>query len=367
MSPSLKTDPPPKLLADAGFTQPLDLVVLYGEDGPELARRSLVDADLADMRAERWLETYLRRGRVRVTLDQVQVRVTPQFAKGRCQKFSIETVTSDGWRDRCEVGLELWSDDATLMVQELTATGRLKADDTYRWLIEVARKGPAVEAPPPFTIKTRAAPLVVSKQPLAPLLNSAQPVGEIDPTAVPILFVRRAFERAEQFSRRGAEFDTPVETGALLIGSLGSCPETGEMYAVVTDALELFEAEERRFSLTFTGQTWTRLQAILKARQSQPGGESVRVIGQAHGHNFIPGDGAPPCEHCHLLAICTRSSVFASSDDRQWMRAVMAGQPIRLCGIFGLNARREQVHGMYALKNNHLAERSYYLIDEFHP
>jgi hypothetical protein len=145
---------------------------------------------------------------------------------------------------------------------------------------------------------------------------------------------------------------------------LGSCPESGELYAVVTDALEAREAEEQPLSLQFSGQTWARLQAILRARRSRAGGAALRFLGQAHGHNFLP-PGGPPCAMCSTQKTCSRSSVFPSTDDRRWMQAVMSGQPWQLCHIFGLNARNEPVATLYGLSGNRLAGRGYHVIEEF--
>ena len=63
--------------------------------------------------------------------------------------------------------------------------------------------------------------------------------------------------------------------------------------------------------------------------------------------------------------MCSRTSVFASLDDRSWTRAVMAGQPWGLCHIFGLNARDEHVGELYGLRDNQLQPRGYYVIEEF--
>jgi hypothetical protein len=46
---------------------------------------------------------------------------------------------------------------------------------------------------------------------------------------------------------------------------------------------------------------------------------------------------------------------------------VFAGAPYALCHIFGFNARREQVHGLYSLYENCLTQRGFYVIPEFDP
>jgi hypothetical protein len=182
-----------------------------------------------------------------------------------------------------------------------------------------------------------------------------------------VLYTTAAYERAERASRRGADSQPPCETGALLLGTAISCPESGEYGIVIADALEATDAQEEKASLSYTGKTWLRLQAILKNIQAQPATQTYRFLGQAHGHNFIPGDGGPPCDLCEASKVCTRTSVFVSVDDRIWTQAVFSGTAFAVCHIFGLNARHEQVQGLYSLADNRLTERGYYVIPEFDP
>ena len=121
------------------------------------------------------------------------------------------------------------------------------------------------------------------------------------------------------------------------------------------------------FSLSYSGKSWARIQAVLRARQAQPATRAQRIVGQSHGHNFLPNDGAPPCELCYKQELCARTSVFVSGDDRQWCRAVFHRQPWALCHIFGLNARHDQVDSLYGLSGGRLEERGFFVIDSFDP
>ena len=89
------------------------------------------------------------------------------------------------------------------------------------------------------------------------------------------------------------------------------------------------------------------------------------MVGQCHGHNFIPGGGAPPCEVCPRLPVCGRSSVFVSADDVTWARSVFRRQPWHVSHIFGLNARQEKVQGLFGLRDGRLLERGFHVIPEF--
>ena len=57
--------------------------------------------------------------------------------------------------------------------------------------------------------------------------------------------------------------------------------------------------------------------------------------------------------------------MFVSAGDQTWSRAVFARQPWKLCQIFGWNARRERVEGLFGLRDGRLLERGYYVIPDF--
>lgn len=350
------------------FDRPLELRLRAADDGPILARRALRPADLSDLRSECWLELCLRRGLPGVGVEEVALVATAkpsQDSAGLVEGFTIEADGPHGRRLRREFDIHLFSDAASALAADVAAQGLRKAADSYLWHIAAAAPAEAEDAPPAFAMTATSAPLTYVIRPLAPLLRSASVVGTIDPRAMSVLYVRRAVERAGRLARRGAECVPAVETGAVLLGTLASCPESGEFYAVVTDALELADAEQKEFSLTYTGQTWARMRTILRARQAQRGGQTLRMLGQAHGHNFKPAGGAPPCEVCPTVKVCSRTSVFASLDDRAWTRAVLANYPWALCHIFGLNARGEGVAELYGLRDNRLQPRGYHVIEDF--
>jgi hypothetical protein len=100
----------------------------------------------------------------------------------------------------------------------------------------------------------------------------------------------------------------------------------------------------------------------MKARQTRPATRAHRILGQCHGHNFLPANGAPPCELCAKVKVCSRTSVFVSQDDRLWTQAVFARQPWQQCLIYGLNARNERVHSLFGLRDGRLLERGYHVL-----
>lgn len=345
------------------------VIVRREKNAPELKRVEASDADLADALAEMWRDGCLRRGLPDARYEDTQFELRPRFAPGKgkeCEGFALVCHNSRDESIERVYTIDAFQHLATAAAQELIAKGVLdKASYAYelRAAPRVASAAAAAESPVTATLKTK--PLEHLTRPLAPLLAQATLIGEANAEAFPVFYTEAAFAKTERLARQGAEANPPVETGAVLIGVLCSCPDTGEFFAVVCDALEVLDATETQFSLSYTSKTWSRIQAIMRAKQSQPATRAFRLLGQGHGHNFLPAGGAPPCELCAQAAKCSRTSVFVSTDDRLWMRAVFAHQPWRMCHIFGLSARRDKVHALYTLQENGLVERGFHLLPDF--
>ena len=67
--------------------------------------------------------------------------------------------------------------------------------------------------------------------PVSRLMERARPVGTQVSKAHPVFYTEDALARAEMFSRRGGHSQPPEETGGVLTGTLGSCPESGEFFS----------------------------------------------------------------------------------------------------------------------------------------
>ena len=347
----------------------LTAVLRLQEDGPEVERETVTDADLADLRGELWLAGCLRKGRPEVPLADMSFRMLPVFkASGgpKCGGFVLQGEVPGGEPVRRTCTIHSLTDVAARGAQRLLAAGLLKDLETYFYELRAEHK-PADERPaggmPTFTMVARTKPLSYLTTPLPPLLKNARTEGAEDRDHYPVLFTEAALAKAERFARKGAGREKAVETGGVLLGPLCACPETDEFFAVVCDVLEVQDAEEKKFSLNYTGRTWERLQAVLRTVQAQPATAAYRLLGQCHGHNFKPA--GEPCADCALVKECSKTSVFVSLDDRLWSRAVFAGQPWQLCHIFGLNVRNEGVQRLYGLNDGRLEERGYYVIPEF--
>jgi hypothetical protein len=347
----------------------MSVVLRRRKDSPELTRLPVTDADLMDVFSELWMERYLRRGQSDFPMDRLQFRSSPLVRDGsenECDGFVVEAVGPDGELTRRELATEAVQDIVLRAVQQQIEAGVLKLEDDYTY--ELVRDRAASPSPngQPFKTTVHSMPLQYLTVPLAPLVERSR---EVEPAAgdlMPVFFVEEALAKAERFARKGAAANPPIETGAVLIGPVCSCPRTGELFVVVCDAIELSDAEGTKFSLAYTGKTWGRIQVVLRAMQGQPATRAHRLLGQGHGHNWVPGGGAPLCERCEP-GRCARQNCFTSLDDRVWMRSVFSRQPWQLCYIFGLNARRDLLHGLFGLRDNQLHLRGYRVIENFDP
>ncbi len=339
-------------------------------DGPEVAWEPVFDEDLADARSEAWLAGCLRKGDLSQPLAGVPSRLVPIPAEDStsCTGFAIELTRPGGECHRQEFPMKSLQSVASRAAQRLVEAGALQPHGLYYFKLLAEPHSPGRAAEPartaPFSMEARSQPLTALKVPLKPLLDQADPVGNIDSEDIPVFYTEQAYVQAERYSRLGAASQPAVETGAVLVGTLCSCPRSGELFTVVCDALEARDAEQTAFSLFYSSQSWAHIQAVMRARQARPATRSQRILGQAHGHNFLPSN-QPPCEVCPKQKTCQRTSVFVSPDDHNWSRAVFHQQPWQLCHIFGSSARGEPAHSLFGLSQGFLVERGFHVIPEF--
>jgi hypothetical protein len=346
--------------------------------GEVIAVEHVLDRDLTDAVGELWWEAYLRRGFVEVGLGEVRARLCPVYREdekaGRyCAGFQLETADPSGKATRHFFAREYLGPVAERGSRRLLQDGILQSGDLYFYdlapgdragrgdasVSERTAGGRALRGPPGRR------PPGHLRVPLRHLLERAEAASAYsadDP--YPVFFTRSALRRAERVSRKGADASPPVETGGLLVGPLCACPETGEMFAVIVDVLEATDSEATTHTLAYSGATWARLQAIVRARQTDAATRHHRILGQSHGHNFLPFDGAAPCEECSHRAECARSTAHLSDADRTWARAVFNGEPWCVSQVFGLDARSSPVEAFYGQRGGSLVPRGYRVIDD---
>ncbi len=355
-------------------------------EGPTVRVEAVTAADLSEAVSESWLEGYLRSGIHTGRPEDLTVRVRPTVEGGDVElgAYLLETVDAGGRRHERAFSLHSLGHVADRAAQELREAGVLSEGALYYYDLEPRRRpvsngdapprsepAPSGLAAPLFKMEARRRPLTLMPVRLGELMDRTVRTAGAPPAHPggfhPVFYTEAAAARAEAFSRKGESAHPPEESGGVLVGPLCACPDTGELFTVVSEVFEATDAQRSEFSLAYSGRTWSRIQRIVRALRSQPSTASYRILGQCHGHNFLPADGAPPCETCHRLEECSRTSVFVSSHDLTWSRAVFAGQPWKLCQIHGLNARGERVEGLFGLRDARLLRRDYHVIPDFDP
>jgi hypothetical protein len=353
----------------------LTVLLRRGPDGPLIWREPVTQADLADLVSELWLHAYLRKGQTSVPLEDVRPEVVPQLhdpAMARCAGFSLEVTHADGQKIRRYFSLISVAHVARRTARLLRESGSLSPGTRFIYEVEMT-DGDRVPAPADsdlgFDIKIERPPLTHLRVPLAPLLAQAKVMEKDEADDCPVFFTRAAFAKAERCSRRGAKLNPPVETGGVLAGHLCASP-CGEFFVVVTDVLEATDALETPYSLGFSDQTWNRIQAVVQARQSAHPEQGYRLLGNCHGHNFLPNltptaSDPASCQTCPRQKTCSITSVFCSESDELWIKSLFARQPWHLTNIFGLTPRSEPVHGLFGLRDGRLQPRGFHLIPDF--
>jgi len=339
--------------------------------GALLTREPVTPADLSEAVSETWLELFLRQGQPGIPFPGLPAQLIPIFLTGtQCSGFALEVTHPDGQTAQREFSMRSLRPVAERAAQRLVETGVLKPGQQYVYEVVFERgRKPALSpkwGEDQFNVTIKQAPLPYLSVPFRPLLQQARPENSVEEGLFPVFYTDKALAKAERYARKGgaATGHPPVETGAVLVGPLCSCPESGEFFCVVSEVLEVLDADQKVFSLCYTSRSWSRIQTVMKARQAaQP---AVRILGQAHGHNFLPNDGKI-CEPCLKRPVCNLTNVFVSQDDQTWTRAVFAHQPWQLCHIFGLSARGDQVNGLYGLQDARLLQRGFFVLPEFDP
>lgn len=349
------------------LARPLQVRVSAHADGPPLDAEPLQAADFLDVASEAWREGCLRKGFPRVPLAELPIRLEPiptDDAPARCAGLKAQMELPDGTTTQCLFTFGAVRSVADRIAQRLLRSGGLTAGQHYYY--EVVRDDcrlPAPETPgSAATFQLRTAPLAILTAPLRFLLERSTPVALLEPEDFPVFYTCEAFRAAESCARRGEL--ASLETGGALFGSLATCPESGEFFVLVRDTVEVRDAEEKPFSLGYSGSTWEHLQKIQRARQAAFPADADRLLGQAHGHPFRPNDGKI-CAECERRPTCLVTSAWASADDQSWHKAVFARQPWALCHIFGLSARAERVHQLFGLKDGRLQPRGFYLLPSY--
>ncbi len=329
------------------------------KSGRVLGSHALQPADLALCGSEFWREHYLRRNRPDVYFEDLDLTVLPGLdVPGLEPGFAIQGHVRDSdepWaRQEFPAGaLRVASLDliaALLKRKELDpkakAVCQLHLDSAGLSLREAFRRAGGTSRVPTL--------LAYSRRHLPACTDS----DDGEPGPFPVYYLAAALERAEHYARCGALHSPPLESGCFLMGHPCRCPESGELYVVITEALRIRGAEAGTYHMTMSGAAWIEIEAILRRRAAS--GTGARAVGFAHGHPFLPGLDHAACARCEQQAECNLTSVFISDDDSRWMASVFAHRhPWQVAHVFGLDARAGHVQALFSLQDGQLQPRPY--------
>lgn len=358
-TPSVATDEPG-----------LHLLVRDEKERTLLAREVVRDEDFADAKTEAFRELFLRQGILDATLTDLPVRLRAIPVKDgpehRCRGYAFEkTEPNSPGKKRCVFTMNSLETVATRVGNRLLESGALTSGQDFVFELEstIASPKPAAESYDDILGPTiRRSEMHFLQVELPELRKPAKGINQPDPDVFPVFYTEEALQQAEAHSRKGAPNDPNFESGAILAGPICTCPTTGEFFVVVCNVLEVTEADQTLVSLEYSGESWSRIQKSIREEQTQ--NPAIRILGQAHGHNFLPNEGET-CEDCPTKEVCDIDNLFVSSDDKNWTRAVFSQQPWQLCHIFGLTARKDRINALFSLHDARLLRRGYHVIPDF--
>ncbi|MBW1883101.1 MAG: hypothetical protein JRJ58_06205 [Deltaproteobacteria bacterium] len=383
--------------------------------GPALCDEAVLGRDIAEAMAELAFDAGLRLAGSPLALSDLEARVHPVYRSSRkagapCLGLTLELASPDGESTRRDFERSILEPVAVRASRRLVEEGTLEQGDLYFYSLAIAetRIGPlAIEgtaSPPDLEVRPLRPLLARSRRVLADrrqgLADEAyaleqhsdrdrsqlrlaassqsasdddsreQDLGQTKQADAPssdhyrVFYTSGALAKAERISRKGASRTPPVETGGLLLGRLYWCSETRSLFGVIDDVLEAAHSEGTTYSLTFTGETWARVQAVLKARQRNPLNRGEQILGQCHGHNFLPFFEGETCDGCPAQGECQLSTAYLSESDRTWCRAVFPREPWQLSHVFGLTPRRDCVSALFGQRGAVLVRRGYDVLDD---
>ncbi len=327
-------------------------------DDRVLAREPVSAADLGPMRDEAWLNG-LRAGHLGWRRQELTMRVQPgrsaQDASDRLLDFCLELLQGEqGFRQKFSMlSLAFVAERAKHRLQSQGALQGQECQFVLRTLEAEQAPSPGCRKHPGrrpvVTRRAKGAGPICETGSLSRHLDrsdllqspSLEPKeGDQEDRGLCIFVPPDVWAETHQSARRGGE----VESAALWTGRLIKDEESPEIFVVVDACLPAEHAEEKKYSVRFSGETWEHIEGRLQARRQRLGRPAERFIGSVHGHNFpVAADenGQKRCAACFQTTVCGRTNAVISTDDEHcWptpsrMRCVLSGTPHKSQCVLG--------------------------------
>lgn len=347
----------------------LGLFVRKNGESKLLARKIIAHADVRPARDETWWQA-VRAGVLPEDLAAINMEMLP--GENLCAEWvdGFNVRLSDGKR----VFLRhfpntIFASEAMALKRELIQKKAITKHDTCFYFLSAL---PAEEKRPEesgIQVRVRPNPVPLGTASLAEYRETSEPMsgnpkpdldhGTDKGEPMPIFVAPDAWRQAHELARRGGN----KESGGILTGRLMRDTDSPEVFLVVDACLEAEEAAEKEYSVSFSGETWSRIHRILEQRRQRLDRPGEIIVGSVHGHNFMVGEnaqGMSKCETCDQRPLCCQTTAFASPSDMEWHKVHFTGQPWCVLLVWGWNARRVEEWRLYGLSGAVLAPRGLY-------
>lgn len=193
----------------------------------------------------------------------------------------------------------------------LATEGKIRDGSEFEFYVTAFRKRPGRGEPRKlFNVKEVAPGIHIREEDVLPFSSRSVRRHPGNPSDLSVFIPEQVLEEAEELTR-----NSPTkETGGILIGHILRDPASRELYLAVTEQLPAEYTESSSTRVTFTSDTWARVNAALNLRK-----KNEIILGFWHSH--LPVEWCKKCpperrENCHW------ARGFFSADDRALHRAV---------------------------------------------
>ncbi len=360
----------------------LGLLVRKNGQSKLMMRKPIAHSDLRAARDETWWQA-VRSGVLPEDLAALHMEVLPgeNLNADWVDGFSVHL--SDGKRSFIRhFPNSFFSSTAMMLKRDLIKREVITKHDTCFYFLSAipaeaaAREeekllvppeaGPEVPVIPELKVRVRPNPVPLGKASLAEYQKASEPMpGNPEPDLdhgtdtvepMPIFITRDAWRQSHELARRGGK----KESAGILVGRLMRDEASPELFMVVEACLEAEEASEHDYSVTFSGETWSRIHRILEQRRHRLHRPNEIILGSVHGHNFMVGEnsqGRSECDTCDQRHACSQTTAFASPSDMEWHQIHFTGQPWAVLLVWGWNVRGNEEWRLHGLSGAVLAPR----------
>ena len=334
-----------------------------------LALEAAFQSDLTPARDKTWWDG-VRAGRLPPDLGRLSMKLTsgPRQEADLVDDFILE-LSDEGHSFEHHFSVDSLSQTAERALERLLNKKEttLNEDSKISYFL-VARhieQDRATDQPAQVRARIRREPLMLEEAPLEQYLRNSEPLAAAQAAAptgpgstlqMPVFFKADSWAKGHQFARRGND----LESAGIWTGRLMRDTKSPEVFMVVDACIDAKYADEEKYSVTFSGATWSRVRQVLQQRRRRLNRPQEIILGSVHGHNFTPGskEGAGRlCDTCPDLSACRKTTAVLSMDDLKWHKSVFAAQPYAMLTLWGWTARKEEVWQCYSMAGATLISR----------